>query len=186
MLRATFTAARVAPQASALADRQMNSLDPLSAEWSSEEHVPGQVWTVHSPQQLQEVLDKHAQQLVVLMCKSKTCRPCKTFMKKYMAVAQRYQDVLLLQIFGDESADTRKLMVTMKVKMTPTFELYRGGGSIGRVTGVSELKLQRAIVDAMTPAEHEAHAGDIADLEAAEEMEEADRRLKEAESVAGH
>jgi hypothetical protein len=39
---------------------------------------PTQVWTVHSPQQLQAALQLHSQQLCVLMCKSKACRPCKS------------------------------------------------------------------------------------------------------------
>jgi hypothetical protein len=36
-----------------------------------------QLWTLHSPQQLDAVLERHRGQLAVLMCKSKACRPCK-------------------------------------------------------------------------------------------------------------
>lgn len=36
-----------------------------------------QIWTIHSQQQLQAAITKHADTLSVLMCKSKTCRPCK-------------------------------------------------------------------------------------------------------------
>lgn len=39
------------------------------------------------------------------------------FLKKYMDIASRFPDTVLLQILGDESAETRKLMVSMKVKV---------------------------------------------------------------------
>jgi hypothetical protein len=39
---------------------------------------PAQVWTIHSPTQLQAALDRHGDKLCVLMCKSKSCRPCKS------------------------------------------------------------------------------------------------------------
>jgi hypothetical protein len=167
-------------------------------------------------------------------------------MKKYMDIAQRFPGAVLMQLYGDESADTRKLMVSMKVKVrrgrkdqgggsgrggdgrgasrcrrrpsarafgsvgrqgrdsssrapagqqgggaqrllqgraahthppasthppaqvTPTFALYRGGEQVGTVTGVSDAKLLRAMVDAMTPAELEGHEEDVFELEAAE------------------
>jgi hypothetical protein len=58
------------------------------------------------------------------------------FMKKYMYIAEQWPDVVLLQIFGDESPDTRKMMVSMKVKVRcqelrmsglQTFELTTSG-----------------------------------------------------------
>lgn len=39
------------------------------------------------------------------------------FMKKYMHIAESFPEVVLLQMFGDESQETRKLMVSMKVKV---------------------------------------------------------------------
>ncbi|GBF92257.1 thioredoxin [Raphidocelis subcapitata] len=165
--RARRTVARVASVERPLpVDR--NSVDPLTEGLSTEAHVPGQIWTVHSPAQLQAALDTHSDQLCVLMCKSKACRPCKMFMKKYMDIAERFPNLVLLQVLGDESPDTRKLMVSMKVKVTPTFALYRGGSQVETVTGVSEVKLLRALVDRMTPQELEGHEEDVFELEAAE------------------
>jgi len=100
-----------------------------------------------------------------------------------MDIAERFPGVLLLQIFGDESPDTRKLMVSMKVKVTPTFALYRGGGQVGTVTGVSDVKLLRAIVDAMSQEELEGHEEDVFELEAAEK--EAAAAEAEAEAKGG-
>lgn len=153
------------------------TVDPVSEGWSTEEHVPGQIWTIHSSQQLQEVLQTHSQQLAVLMCKSKTCRPCKMFMKKYMEIAEKLPGVVCLQIFGDESPDTRKMMVSMKVKVTPTFALYRGGEAVGTTTGVSDVKLLRAIFERLTPQELEGLQDEVFELEAAE------RELAEQEAA---
>ena len=93
-------------------------------------------------------------------------------MKKYISMASRFPDVACMQLYGDESPDTRRMMVTMKVKVTPTFFLYRGGEVVGTVTGVDENKLLRAMVDKFTPEELAAHAEDVAALEAAEKEEE--------------
>lgn len=128
---------------------------------------------MHSPQQLDAALAAHAGGLCVLMCKSKTCRPCKAFLKKYAAIAERFPRLVAMQILGDESAETRKLMMSMKVKVTPTFMIYRGGERAATVTGVSETKLLRALVDLMTPEELAGHEEDVFELEAAEREEAA-------------
>ena len=44
-------------------------------------------------------------------------RTTPVFMKKYMDIAQRFPGVVLMQVYGDESPETRKLMVSMKVKV---------------------------------------------------------------------
>ena len=56
------------------------------------------------------------------------------------------------------------------LQVTPTFTLYRGGGGapLATVTGPHETRLLRALVDALSPEERAAHAGDVAELEAAE------------------
>lgn len=38
---------------------------------------------------------------------AKGCRPCKLFARKYKTAAALYRDALFLEIFGDESKDTR-------------------------------------------------------------------------------
>ena len=39
------------------------------------------------------------------------------FLKVYMDIARRFPEAVLMQILGDESPDTRRLMVKMKVKV---------------------------------------------------------------------
>jgi hypothetical protein len=69
----------------------------------------------------------HPDQLVVLMCKARACRPCKAFSRKYHHIAEKFTSVIVLDILGDESMDTRKMMMDMQIKSTPTFKMYKGG-----------------------------------------------------------
>lgn len=69
-------------------------------------------------------------------------------------------------------------------QVTPTFQLYRGGERAATVTGVSEVKLLRGIVDRMTADELAPHAEDLLELEVAE-RELAEQEAAEAK-VASH
>ncbi|GAB4816320.1 hypothetical protein N2152v2_003366 [Parachlorella kessleri] len=103
------------------------------------------VSTVHSPAELEAVVAANMDKLVVLMCKAKGCRPCKLFARKYARAADMYRDTVFLELFGDESKDTRALMVKMGIKVTPTFVLYRDGEKVHSHGGVNERNLHRAI-----------------------------------------
>jgi hypothetical protein len=61
------------------------SLDPMAAAWE-QAWEPGRLLTVKSPEQLSELLSQHSEKLMVLMCKSHSCRPCKMFTRKYLSV----------------------------------------------------------------------------------------------------
>jgi hypothetical protein len=52
-------------------------------------YVPGQVYTVHSPEEL-EAFNASYPGLVVLMCKASHCRPCKFFAKKYQRISEMF------------------------------------------------------------------------------------------------
>ena len=64
----------------------------------------------------------YPQRLVVLMAKSAGCRPCKAFARKYQRIAALYPDAVFTVITGDESKETRAMMMAMKVGL---FELLR-------------------------------------------------------------
>lgn len=51
----------------------------------------------------------------VLMAKASHCRPCKKFASTYHAFAAQFSDCQLLEIVGDESKETRKMMVRGKL-----------------------------------------------------------------------
>mmetsp|Transcript_748 Transcript_748/g.2282 ORF Transcript_748/g.2282 Transcript_748/m.2282 type:complete len:260 (-) Transcript_748:789-1568(-) len=102
---------------------------------------------IHTPEELKEQLEIHGHDLVVLMCKAHSCRPCKMFMRKYQRIAQQYRDrnVTFLEIFGDDSKETRQLMISMSIRVTPNFRLYRDGQLVHQLTGVNETNLRNAV-----------------------------------------
>ncbi len=61
------------------------SLDPQQKEWE-QAWEPGRLITVKSREQFEGLLSQHPNKLVVLMCKSHACRPCKMFTRKYLAI----------------------------------------------------------------------------------------------------
>jgi hypothetical protein len=63
---------------------------------------------------------------------------------------------------------TPSLDPCVRPQVTPTFALYRGGSQVGTVTGVSDVKLLRGIVDALSAAELAGHEEDVFELETAE------------------
>lgn len=69
---------------SSMMQQPRGSLDPLAASWEKN-WEPGCLVTVKSPQQFTDLLQMHPDKLVVLMCKSHSCRPCKMFTRKYMS-----------------------------------------------------------------------------------------------------
>lgn len=89
-----------------------------------------------------------------------------------MLQAQRFSDCILAEIYGDETPDTRKMMMKMDVRVTPTFRMYRQGDCVNVVTGTNEKKLMRGILSAMTAAELAAHEQEIADTMSFDEAEQ--------------
>jgi hypothetical protein len=61
------------------------SLDPQQKEWDQAWEA-GRLITVKSPEQFEALLQTHSEKLVVLMCKSHACRPCKMFTRKYLSI----------------------------------------------------------------------------------------------------
>ncbi|KAK9804758.1 hypothetical protein WJX72_003645 [[Myrmecia] bisecta] len=134
----------------------MVSGTPLST--SSSSAVAELVTTVHSPEEFEELLAQHPGQLVVLMCKAMACRPCKMFSRKYQRMAGAFQDCVFVDILGDESRETRNMMIKMNVRVTPTFRLYRNGEFVHSLGGINENNLRGAIEERLLPGEAGAQA----------------------------
>ena len=103
---------------------------------------------IHGPEELDAILSAYPERLVVLQCKASSCRPCKMFARKYGRLAAATPDAVFLVITGDESAETRAMMMAMKVRVTPTFFVYRGGEIVKTATGVNENNLKAALDEA--------------------------------------
>ncbi|EFN51580.1 hypothetical protein CHLNCDRAFT_140076 [Chlorella variabilis] len=111
----------------------------------SEEELNSPVSLVHSPEEFQALMAANKDKMVVLMCKATHCRPCKLFARKYAAAAAQYSDALFTEIYGDETKATRQMMIDMKVRVTPTFAIFRGGEKVHSHGGINETNLHRYI-----------------------------------------
>eukprot|EP00983_Pelagomonas_calceolata_P109407 1159554-Pelagomonas_calceolata.AAC.6 len=76
-------------------------------------YQPGKTFAIHSPEQFKTVVDSYSRdqgKLVILEAKSSHCRPCKKFASTYLQLAQRFKDCVFLEVVGDESPVTRRMM----------------------------------------------------------------------------
>jgi Thioredoxin len=67
------------------------------------------------------------------------------FARKYHRMADQYPEAVFYEVVGDESKDLRGMMISMGVKVTPTFRLYRRGECVEKFGGVNEDNLRSAI-----------------------------------------
>eukprot|EP00873_Tetraselmis_striata_P045875 jgi/Tetstr1/466139/TSEL_010701.t1 len=75
----------------------------------------------------------------IVMCKSKSCKPCRAFNKTYYQYAKDYDGRCdFFEMYGDETKDTIKMMMKMKVKSTPNFRIYRDGEEVHEHSGVNQ------------------------------------------------
>lgn len=118
---------------------------PPEAPYGPDAWTGGAVHRLHSSEELKDFLRAFTDKLVVMCCKAKGCRPCKAFERKYTRIAEQYADVVFLEIYGDENIDTRKLMISLEVKATPTFMLFKEKAPLHTHSGISEAKLRSAL-----------------------------------------
>lgn len=83
------------PSSSALMSGR-GSCDPMAAAWE-QAWEPARLLTVKSPEQFAALSAEHPEKLVVLMCKSHSCRPCKMFTRKYLSIVS-FGDVVARQL----------------------------------------------------------------------------------------
>lgn len=129
------------------------SVDPLASQPRPTVYTPGKVYTLHSPQELDQMVADRQNQLLVLMCKASHCKPCKRFGPTYSRMAELLPDSVLLEITGDETPETKKWMVGMGIKVTPTFRVYRGGEMVGTTTGAKLPKILPLILEQLKDGE---------------------------------
>lgn len=104
--------------------------------------IPGQVFEVTSVQQIKDLVLQNKGHKVLLMCKSKSCRPCKAFTVKYNRLAAQYTDVVFMSVIGEASMELRDLMIGMGIRTTPTFIGFWQGSIMHRHSGISKEKME--------------------------------------------
>ncbi|PNH10892.1 Thioredoxin H2-1 [Tetrabaena socialis] len=117
------------------------SIDPMANKPRPAAASPGTVYSAITPAEVEATIQANKERLVVVMCKSSHCKPCKRFMPKYSRMAELLSDSVLLDVVGDRNVDTKKMMMDWGVKSTPTFRMYRGGELVGTSTGAKEAKI---------------------------------------------
>jgi thiol-disulfide isomerase/thioredoxin len=91
--------------------------------------------------------------LTILMAKAAGCRPCRAFAKHYYAAAKHYGDCVFVEILGDESPDNRGMMKELKIKVTPTFVLFRDGKNVHQHGGINQKNFHTAIQEQLNAEE---------------------------------
>jgi hypothetical protein len=101
------------------------SVDPLHQAPGST-YAPGSTFSVHGPAELDEFVTQCSDQVVILMCKARACRPCKAFTRKYMHLAERFTSSVFLDVTGEHlesphaaSCDMQGLIITTNRLVQP-------------------------------------------------------------------
>lgn len=61
-------------------------------------------------------------------------------------MAEKYTSIVFLEVFGDETIETRRMMMEMQVRVTPTFKFFKDGQLVETITGSNENKLTEGIL----------------------------------------
>lgn len=115
--------------------------------------VDGTVSVIFGEAELDEVLKKHADRLVVMFAGVTWCRPCKGVAKPYERMADHYGSAIFLKLYGNANVQTKRLFQRLKIRSTPAFLMWRGGEIVGQCSGANKERLEGALRAALTPAE---------------------------------
>eukprot|EP00892_Ulva_mutabilis_P004256 jgi/Ulvmu1/2201/UM013_0047.1 len=107
--------------------------------------TPGEVFEISSVSQLQEMVKGHSTQKVILMCKSRACRPCKAFTLTYKRFASKFEDVVFLSVIGEQSAELRDMMIALNIRQTPSFLCFYDGAIVHRHKGNNKERMEELL-----------------------------------------
>jgi thiol-disulfide isomerase/thioredoxin len=107
--------------------------------------IPGVVFEVSTVQQIRDMASDNADRKVMLMCKSKSCRPCKAFSVQYNRLAAQHTDIVFLSVTGEASPELRKLMIGLEIRNTPTFVGFWKKAIVHRHSGISKERMEAAL-----------------------------------------
>jgi thioredoxin 1 len=73
--------------------------------------------------------------LMVVDYSTTWCGPCKIVMPKFVALSDRYPEVLFYKCVGDLTPDGAALMKAEGVRSVPAFHFWKGGSKIDTISG---------------------------------------------------
>jgi len=103
------------------------------------------IYRVIDESQIDEILEEHKQDLVVMMYSSKNCGPCKTFKPKFVNLSAQHKDALFVYIDKTQFAITKNKYFK-DCNLTPTFMFFFGGNNIAFVEGVHETAIIKTLM----------------------------------------
>lgn len=125
--------------------------------------IPGEVFEVTSVQQVHDIVVDNADRKVILMCKSRSCRPCKAFSVKYKRLAAQHTDTAFLTLTGESSAELRNLMIDMQIRNTPTFLGFWKRAIVHRHSGISKERMETVLDSDWQQLEDDLEEKDVGD-----------------------
>ncbi len=87
------------------------------------------LYQVTKEEDLDEILDDHIRELVVIMFSSNDCRPCMNILPRFVQTAEQKQDCFFVYIDIYNYVDTLK-KYTKELTCTPRFAYYYKKGEI--------------------------------------------------------
>lgn len=98
------------------------------------------IFQVLKESDLDEIIDDHPRNLILVMFSSKTCAPCMSIKPTFISLANKNPDCFFVYIdVPSFTCDTNKY--SNKIEMTPTFVFYFNNQEVGNVTGAQEESL---------------------------------------------
>lgn len=94
---------------------------------------------------IDDILSKYIQNLVVIMLSSKTCGPCKLIKPKFIQLSKQHNDIFFVYI-DRSNYDVQQNKYFKEYIYTPTFLFYLGGNKIAFVEGAHEPSLVKTLL----------------------------------------
>jgi len=120
--------------------------------------VRGEYTSIHSGDELMQLLNDNPTDAFVLMVGFSFCRPCKAFQRIYAKMAAHYTNVHFLLVYGNENESTTTLVKdVLQLKVSPMFYFFRGNSTglkpVHAHSGAKDQKLVDALYTFLTPEE---------------------------------
>jgi len=117
--------------------------------------VEGDITLIFSEQELDEVLERHKEQLVVLFSGLTWCRPCKAMQRPIQKLAAHYSGpAVFLKLFGNSNDKTKALFKErLKIRSTPCFMVFKNKEAAYVQTGANKEKLEAGIRELIPEAQ---------------------------------
>lgn len=136
------------PGAISPAVAEADAKSTLETIWDKPPVIPqyGEVIEVHSEDDFDKCLQQSSG-IVMLEVTQKMCRACRVFAQKYKSMAvDYYGKVKFLKMVGNENESTLRVIAKrLKVKLTPSFYVFRDGEVLAEVAGSNETKVRSTL-----------------------------------------